>query len=229
MALVIWIATFILLLEYLFLYVDDTFSFEESSNMLYYAPYQCSLPTKQARLLLLWDRIGLPHDRKKQVFGTTLTIIGFECDPNAMTFTMSQDARSQLAAAIDNFVHPPKGGRRHSLRQFQVIAGWINWSLNIFPLLRPALSNVYDKTSGKKTPNALIFLNKAVINDLLWFKHHLLTLPGVLLINSLSWHPSEAELTFHCDAGLAFVNITSGDAAQAKPPPRTHHLITYLI
>ena len=35
----------------------------------------------------------------------------------------------------------------------------------------------YDKTTGKKTPDTLVFLNmyKAVINDLLSFRHHLLT------------------------------------------------------
>jgi hypothetical protein len=84
------------------------------------------------------------------------------------------------------------------------------------------LSNVYNKTTGKKMPDTLIFLNKAVINDLLWFRNHLLSLPGVLLLNSLLWHPSEAHVTIHCDAslsGIAFMNIASGDAAQALPPP----------
>jgi hypothetical protein len=190
--------------------------------MTYYAPYDCSFPDKQVQLLLLWDKIGLPHDKKKQLFGTTLTIIGFECDPNAMTFTMSAEARTQLAEAIDNFLHPPKGGRRHPLRKFQVIAGWINWSLNVFPLLRPGLCNVYDKTSGKTSADALVFLNKGVIEDLTWFRAHLVSLPGVLLLNSLSWDTSDAVRTFHCDAslaGLGFVDTVSGDAAQAEPPP----------
>ena len=221
MALVIWIASSVLVLQYLFVYVDDTFSFEEESNMTYYAPYDCSFPDKQVKLLLLWDKIGLPHDRKKQLFGATLTIIGFECDPNAMTFTMSPDARSQLADAIDGFLRPPKGGRRHPLRRFQVIAGWINWSLNVFPLLWPGLSNIYDKTSRKKSADALVFLNKGVIDDLTWFRSHLLSLLGVLLLQSLSWDTSAAGRTFHCDAslaGLGFVDTVSGDVAQAPPP-----------
>ena len=222
MALVVWIATFVLLIEYLFVYVDDTFSFEEEGNMTYYAPYDTSYPAKQTRLLQLWDRIGLPHDKKKQLFGTTLTIIGFECDPNEMSFTMSPTARKDLADAIDEFVCPARGGRRHPLRKFQVIAGWINWSLNVFPLLRPALSNVYDKTAEKTNPNALVFLNKGVCDDLLWFKAHLLALPGVLLLNSVLWDPSQAHITIHCDAslgGLAFVDLSSGKAALALPPP----------
>ena len=42
MALVVWITTFVLLIEYFFVYVDNSFSFEEESYMTYYTPYDTS-------------------------------------------------------------------------------------------------------------------------------------------------------------------------------------------
>ena len=133
---------------------------------------------------------------------------------------MSPTARRDLTDAIDTFVSPTRSSRCHPLCKFQVISGWINWSLNVFPLLQPGLSNLYDKTTGKTNLNALVFLNKGVTEDLLWFKSHLLVLPGVLLLNSLLWDPSEANITVHCNAclgGLAFINLSSGNAALALP------------
>ena len=58
---------------------------------------------KQTELLRLWDILGVPHDKPKQLFGRTLTIIGFEVDPNAMTITMPLAARNDFVAALRDF------------------------------------------------------------------------------------------------------------------------------
>ncbi len=34
---------------------------------------------------------------------------------------------------------------KRNVRSWQQLAGWMNWCLNVYPLLRPALSNVYEK------------------------------------------------------------------------------------
>ncbi|KAE9403348.1 hypothetical protein BT96DRAFT_495295 [Gymnopus androsaceus JB14] len=40
--------------------------------MALYEPYGELFPRKQARLLCLWDDLGIPHKWKKQVFGPNL-------------------------------------------------------------------------------------------------------------------------------------------------------------
>jgi hypothetical protein len=95
--------------------------------------YAKFLPTKQAQLLLLFDDIGIPHKEHKQVFGSPLQIIGFDVNPNTMMITMPSAARDELVLAIRTFANPR---RRQSLRDFQRLAGWVNWALNVYPLLR---------------------------------------------------------------------------------------------
>jgi hypothetical protein len=77
MGLVLWIAIFVKAIADLFGYIDDNFSFEEEGNVTWYEPYQCYFPTKQTKLLLLWDEIGLPHEKAKQEYARVLWIIGF--------------------------------------------------------------------------------------------------------------------------------------------------------
>ena len=108
MGLATWIAIYVCRIPHLKDYVDDTFSFELQSNRLYYEPYQCFFPAKQTHLLRLWDELGIPHDKSKQEFGTTLRIISFVVDPNAMTVTMDTDQRRDLVDLIRTFAVPGK-------------------------------------------------------------------------------------------------------------------------
>jgi hypothetical protein len=204
MGLVLWIAIYVKLLSDLFAFVDNSFSWEFESNMTWYTPYNRFLPTKQAKLLLLWDKLGLPHENDKQVFGDKLTIIGFEVDPNAMTVSMSTDCLSELISTIRAFAHP---GTRHSLHDFQRLAGWMNWSLNVYPLLRPGLSTLYDKMCGKSRPFQLVWVSVALCRELQWFVDKVSTLPGVHFMTSNAWHPDDADVILYSDAcltGLAF-------------------------
>jgi hypothetical protein len=96
------------------------------------------------------------------------------------------------------------------LHEFQQLTGWINWSFNMFFLLRPALSNIYDKMSGKHFPHAKIYVNAAIKADLTWFLSHLRRSNGVLLFQSLDWNPlTEADHTLLCDASLGDMGFWS--------------------
>ena len=141
-SLVLWIAVFVKRILDLFAYVDNAFSWEFADHVTYYPPYQKLLPTKQAQFLTLFDDVGVPHEEWKQVFGSPLQVISFEVDPNLMTITMPHAARDDLFLAIRTFANPRQ---RQSLRDFQRLAGWINWSLNVYPLLHPGLSGMYEK------------------------------------------------------------------------------------
>ena len=179
MGLVLWIAIFIKSLEDLFGYIDDNFSFEEDGNVMWYDPYQCYYPTKQTKLLYLWDEISLPHDKSKQEYAPVLRIIGFLVDPQRMRVSMDNADQEKLIQHVSDFSATAPGGTRRTLREFQQLAGWVNWSFNVFPLLKPALSNVYMKIKGKTQSHAKIFMSKAVIQDLTWFVSHVQRSDGV--------------------------------------------------
>ena len=198
-SLVLWIATFISNIPDLFAYVDDTFSFDLASELLWYDPYKKFMPTKQAKLLQLWDRLGVPHDEAKQVSGPILTIIGFEVDVNAMSITMPHQSTLDLIAAISEFA---VRGRRPKLLDYQSLAGWINWALNVHPLLRPCLSSLYAKMAGKNQPGREIYVNNQTCRELRWAVHHLQSSGGVFLLDSIDWTPLDAEYTLLTDACL---------------------------
>jgi len=61
-----------------------------------------------------------------------LHIIGFEVDPTAMSITMDIDACRDLIELIHIF---SIAGKKCTLKEFQRIAGHVNWALNVFPLL----------------------------------------------------------------------------------------------
>ena len=148
MGTVLWIAIFVKGND-LFAYVDDSFSWEFADNMLWYEPYQKHLPTKQTKLLLLWDELRIPHEQSKQVFSSPLMIIGFNVDPNTMTITMVTEARHDLLVALREFAH---SGQRRPLRDFQKMAGWMNWALNAFPLLRQVCQHYIARCRARSIP-----------------------------------------------------------------------------
>jgi hypothetical protein len=203
MGLVLWIAIFIKLLVDLFGYIDDNFGFDEEGNVIWYGPYQCYYPAKQTKLLLLWDEIGLPHEKSKQEYAPVLRIVGFMVDPDIMRVSMDEEDRARLIQQVSEFTATAPGGTRRTLREFQQLAGWINWSFNVFPLLKPVLSNMYAKIGGKTESHAKIFVSRAVIKDLDWFVSHVRNSDGVFLFEDVDWDAEQADLTAYSDACLS--------------------------
>jgi hypothetical protein len=208
MGLVLWIAWFIKMLIDIFAYVDDNFGWEEADNFMFYEPYQQSFPAKQVGLLSLWDELGVPHKLKKQVWGEIIVIIGFLVDANNMTITLPADSKARLIAAIEDFMNT--SDRRRIIHEWEQLAGWMSWSLNVFPLLRPGLCNIYLKLSEKENKWSRIYLNKGVKDDLSWFLRHVQELPGILLFGSMDWHPlEESDIEIRCDACLSGMGFWS--------------------
>jgi len=203
MGCVLWIAIVIKNLIDMFGYIDDNFSYEVEGELEWYEPYSCFYPTKQTRLLRLWDEIGLPHEKAKQEFGSTLRIIGFVVDPNTMTITMDAEDRDTLSDHVHSFIKNTPGGTRRTLREFQQIAGYINWSLNVYPLFKPALSNLYAKMSGKTESFAKIHVNQAIVTDLTWFLNRICLSSGVHLIEDPDWDQAAADVVLFADACLS--------------------------
>jgi len=135
------------------------------------------------------------------VVGTTL---GIDVDPNAMTMTLPTSAHLDLLKQIDSFCAIPRHSHsaKHTLREWQQLAGWINWSFNVFPLLRPCLNALYLKISGKDAPNIEIWVNNLVREELMWAADHIRASTGVHLLRTIDWGLEDSNLTIYCDACL---------------------------
>ncbi|KIY46252.1 hypothetical protein FISHEDRAFT_75807 [Fistulina hepatica ATCC 64428] len=199
-ALVLWIATYIMFVLDLFAYVDDTFSWDFADDLVWYEPYRALYPHKQTILLRLWDRLGIPHERRKQEWGYAVIVIGLLVDADEMSVTMPDQSRHELIAALHAFAIP---GQRRPLVEFQRLGGWINWVLNVYPLLRPGLSILYAKTRDKTQPFQAVWVSKALCSELRWITSHLETSSGVYILKSRRWGPSEADVVAFTDASHA--------------------------
>jgi hypothetical protein len=221
MGLVIWIAIFIKFILDLLSYMDDSFSFDIEGNVLWYKPYKCYYPAKQTKLLNLWDEIGLPHEKAKQEYGPELRIMGFLVDPNEMRVTMDDEDRVKLLHHVTDFIWTALGRTRRSLCDLLKFASYINWALNVYPLLKPALSNIYKKISGKSQMHAQIFVSKAFVDVLQWFISHVETLYGIRIFEATDWAADEANLTAYGDAsgvGMGFYFVESNNGFQSTLP-----------
>jgi hypothetical protein len=206
MGLVVWIAINVKHIHDVLHYMDDAWSYDMNPSLCLYEPYNEFYPSKQVQLLQLWDEISLPHEKSKQLFGAALRIIGLDIDPHSMAISFLPEIKQALVLAIREFTDTTIS-RRRSLVQWQRLIGWINWSLNVFPLLRPALQSSYAKIAGKLIPKATIYLNQAVITDLRWLADTIDMSDGLCLLKSVAWNRLDADLIAYCDAsleGLAF-------------------------
>jgi hypothetical protein len=148
-------------------------------------------------------------------------VIGFLVDPNLMRISMDEEDRMNLIRHIVDFTATAPGGTRRTLREFQQIARWINWSFNVFPLLKPALSNVYAKISGKTESHAKVYVSKAVVHDLTWFVSHVEKSDGVYLFQDVDWEAGRADVVGYADAcmsGLGFFFQGTNQGFQCMVP-----------
>ena len=204
-ALVTWIAKNERGIDDLASYCDDSFGVELMSDFTYYEPYRNSYPASQTALLELWDELGILHKERKQVFGPKLTIIGIDIDADKLVLSLPSKNRKELLDHLKEFARTPeKKGVKYSLKDFQRLTGWFNWVLNIYPLLRPALSNMYAKMANAKPDKPLtkLYVNNCIRSDLLWAVDHLSRLPGTRILKSMDWDTNEADITAYCDASL---------------------------
>jgi hypothetical protein len=206
MGLVLWVAIYVRLILDIFAYVDDLYGWDEEGNLQYYPEYDQMMPVKQVAVLELWDHIGLPHSREKQLWGAVLVIIGFLVDVNELTVTLPTNAKDDLILAVEDFIRSLT--RKRSLHDWQQLVGWINWSFNVYPLLHPALCHVYLKILEKENAFATVYINLDVKRDLSWYLDHLRSSSGIFMFRAIDWNPHvDTDFTILCDAcpaGMGF-------------------------
>ncbi|KAG2358293.1 hypothetical protein BDR07DRAFT_1295391 [Suillus spraguei] len=190
MSLVMWLAVFVqLILAYI--YVDDSFSYARLGNYSFYEKYQKDLPSDMVKLLRLWDELGIPHEEKKQIFGSPLPVIGFNVDPQLMWVTLREELKARLVSELRTFACHQQ---RRTLWECEHIAGSLNWALNVVPLLRPGLAALYRKMEGKSQTKALVWLNRSIVDEILWVAEHLEHSDGIYLLKSVSWNSTDVAL-----------------------------------
>jgi hypothetical protein len=207
--LVTWIARKVKLILDVWTYMDNSFGIDDEGNMMWYQPYEKHMPANQVKLLSLWDELRIPHEPHKQLFGEKLTIIGIEVNANNLSFMLPKQALDDLLEELQGFTEwsVKKKGTLRTLRRWQRLAGWLNWSFNIFPMMRPALNNLYPKIAGKEQPLMKIWVNNNVCADLNWAMSHLRESLAIRLLSCVTWDAEDADETLFCDAcmqGLAF-------------------------
>lgn len=197
-SLLCWVAIFKLQIPGIFVYMDDFYGWDFDEDRTYF--HDQHRPQRQVRLLQFWDQISCPYEDKKQVHGSPLKIIGFWVDINAGSISVPPSSVEEAVTAISDFLTR----RRAPLREWAKLAGHLNWILNVFPVARPALTELYRKMSGKTRPNGFIPINREVTSDLTWFKEVMPDAVGVRFIENGRWEDWQADLIIHCDATLSF-------------------------
>lgn len=227
--LICWIGVRKLYIIGLHVYMDDFFGWDFANNLIWF--HGKLRPKRQVQLLLLWNRITCPYDDKKQEHGEVLKIIGFWVDINRGSISLSPDAVTDILDKITQFLATPN--RQPPLREWQKLAGHLNWLLNVLPWGRPALSELYRKMSGKTFSYRGIYINARVRDDLAWFSSVIPQSIGVHFIDNGMWPDGEADMVIWTDAslyqGLSFIYSGNGFVYQLKPcPPNFSIDIFYL-
>jgi hypothetical protein len=146
-----------------------------------------------------------------------------------MQITMDAESKHNLLDAIHAFTHST---HRRSLRDFQRIAGWINWGLNVQPRLRPGLASLYAKIAGKDQPHQLLWVNQRVVKDLSWLAHHFAAGNGIFMLDAIAWNARDADLVLFTDAsslamGIWVPNIDTGFSFPLPSYPRTDSIFFF--
>ena len=154
------------------------------------------MPTNQAKVLCLWDKIDLLHAERKQISGKIITILNFKVDANAMSAYLSVEKRECLVDSIHKFTQ----GILKTLQEWLRLEGQLNWALNIYLWLRLGLRRIYMEMVGKIQMWGRIKINKTIWHELAWFIKHVQQSSGLIFFKLMVWQGhniGHSTLTIH--------------------------------
>jgi hypothetical protein len=214
-----WIGIQKLEITSLHVYMDDFFGLDFEGNEVFYRGKLH--PRSQVQLLIFWEFVSCPFEDKKQESGPILKVIGFWVDANKGSISLDPDSVLDIQNRINEFLNHPH--RCPPLRDWQRLAGHLNWSLNVLPWGRPALSELYRKTRGKQNSWAAVYLNREVFTDLTWLRDIIPRSIGVRFVDSTHWIDDDADMVIWTDAslhlGLGCYYASNALVYQLRPPP----------
>jgi hypothetical protein len=144
-------------------YVDDNFSWEFAGEREYYKPYKKHMPTKQVRLLKLWDELGIPHEEEKQLSGPSLRILGYDVDANKMTVKVPDEKKKKVVNLLRSHAQV---GKPYTVNELQTAAGSVNSALSLYPSIRPGLRVLYDEMVKQEPGISKLRVSKDVARSL---------------------------------------------------------------
>ena len=156
--------------------MDDNFGWEFANKKEYYEPYKKHMPTKQVRLLRLWDEIGLPHDEEKQLSGPSLQILGYDVDANKMTVQVPDEKKEKVVQLLRSHA---KEGKFCTVKELQTAAGSVNSALSLYPRIRPRLHVLYDEMAKQEPGTSKLRVTKDVAHTLSGLADFLVAAPPV--------------------------------------------------
>ncbi|KAI5124410.1 hypothetical protein M0805_008294 [Coniferiporia weirii] len=226
-SLVLWIAENVWGIPDILSYVDDHFSWEYSSRKKYYVRYNKFLPEKQARLLELWDLLGIPHEPRKQESGITLTIIGYEVDLRRRRVSVPKEKTDSLITHLTSFCgpHPTSSLVYRSLQECQKLAGSANWTFEVNPLLRPGVYSLHKEMAraSQEEHGKKCIISERIKADLSWLANLLRKSKGIPYAKSYGGSDS-ASCTIFTGAsptGFGFWSPTTNEAFHYRFAPDT--------
>lgn len=193
-SLVLWIAEQVFGIQHLNNLMDDTWGVSSKNELIWFKEQE--IPRDQALFLLVFDKIRVPWDWKKQVHGHELEVIGFWVEPNKLKLSLAPEKKEDLITKINDFT----GTNQNNLREWQRLLGWCSWALNVFPLGRVALQSSWDKIAGKTYKRLVVPHNKDIQMDLRWLASRLESSDGINLLEASLWSIAEADIAFTADA-----------------------------
>jgi hypothetical protein len=199
--------------------MDDYYGWDYEDDMVFY--HGLWRPARQVKLLRLWEYISCPFDDEKQKHGRQLKIIGFWVNIENGSISLPPSSITDIVDKVNQFISTPN--RKPLLRDWQRLAGHLNWVLNVLPWGRPALAELYHKISGKTHSSRGVFINAEVKSNLTWLASTIPKSIGVRFVDSGRWTDSEADLIVWTDAslrsGLSFVYSNIGFIYQLRECP----------
>ena len=121
------------------------------------------MPAKQAKLLELWDELGIPHEKEKQLSGPSLPILGFDVDANAMTVDIPNEKKAKIVQLLRSNAHE---GKPYTMKELQTVAGSVGSTLSLYPRLRPGLQVLFDEMAVQKPGATKLKVTKNVARSL---------------------------------------------------------------
>jgi hypothetical protein len=144
-------------------YVDDNFGWEFEGRKEYYEPYKKRMPTKQVRLLRLWDELGIPHDEEKQLSGPSLRILGYDVDANKMTVKIPDEKKEKVINLLRSHAEE---GKPYTVNELQSAAGSVNSALSLYPRIRRGLRVLFDEMAMQEPGTTKLEVSKDVARTL---------------------------------------------------------------
>ncbi|KAI9335549.1 hypothetical protein BDR26DRAFT_986040 [Obelidium mucronatum] len=154
-------------------------------------------PVQMQNLKHFLHQLGIETSDEKDVWGQTITIVGFQVSAAHLTIDLDPNKVTEFMQYLQPWCIPSS----HKRKEFDILTGSLNWICSIYFFIKPFISPIYHQCAGKSRHN-LILANTPTTDAITWILHHITTCPPTRLLLLESWSPDQANFHIYCDATL---------------------------